>query len=111
MFNKRGQGLSTNAIILIVLGVIVLVVLMLGFTVGWSKFAPWIVSDNVGSIVQQCDVACGSSNVYDFCSRGRELKADDLPGGVKEVSGNCTYFATDAGLEKYGVPDCPGLCD
>ena len=40
--NKRGQGLSTNAIILIVLGVVVLVVLIGGFTIGWGQMAPWI---------------------------------------------------------------------
>ena len=37
--NKKAQGLSTNAIILIVLGVIVLAVLVIGFTMGWDFIA------------------------------------------------------------------------
>ena len=66
MQNKRGQGLSTQAIILIVLGVAVLVIMIIGFTVGWDKIAPWLSRDNVDSIVTQCEVACSTQSVYDF---------------------------------------------
>jgi hypothetical protein len=110
MQNKRGQGLSTNAIILIVLGVIVLAVLVIGFIVGWEKIAPWMSKDNVGTIVTSCDVACSTNSVYDYCSKSRELKADDLPGNVKSIEGNCTFFSNTAGYGKYGIIACPGLC-
>lgn len=109
MLDKRGQGLSTNAIILIILGVVILVVLIVGFTVGWGSFAPWLATDNVNSVVQQCGIACNSDNVYDFCSRERVLKADDLPGGVKEVKGNCTFFADEANYDKYGIEECSAV--
>lgn len=108
--DKRGQGLSTNAIILIILGIVVLVVLILGFTIGWGKVIPWISSDNVNAISTQCGVACSTNNVYDFCSKEKTLKADDLPGGVKEVKGNCSFFSTSAAYSAYGIADCPGLC-
>lgn len=113
--NKRGQGLSTNAIILIILGVLVLAVLIVGFTMGWKTIAPWLEKDNVEQIVTSCGVACSTQSVYDYCSRERELKADDLPDtpeGVaqKEVTGNCTFFATDEAYVKYGIKKCPGLC-
>jgi hypothetical protein len=110
MLNKRGQGLSTNAIILIVLGVLVLVVLLVGFYSGWSKFAPWIQTDNVGATVTQCGIACNSANQYDFCSRERTLKADDLPTGDSEMAGTCEFFANEADYTKYGVAVCPSLC-
>lgn len=110
MQNKRGQGLSTNAIILIVLGIVVLVVLILGFTIGWKSLLPWISTDNVNNIVTQCGIACTTESVYDFCSKPLTLKAGDLPGGGKEVTGNCTFFATVEGYDKYGVQDCSGLC-
>ena len=107
MQNKRGQGLSTNAIILIVLGIVVLVVLILGFTIGWKSLLPWISTDNVNTIVTQCGIACTTESTYDFCSKPLTLKADDLPGGV---TGNCTFFATAEGYDKYGIQDCSGLC-
>ena len=108
--NKRGQGLSTSAIILIVLGVFILAILIFGFTKGWAQFSVYTKSDNVNTIVQQCQTACTSSNVYDYCSRELNLVASDLPNGNKEVLGNCTYFATTSGYEKYGVVSCGAIC-
>ncbi len=107
--DKRGQGLSTNAIILIVLGIIVLVVLILGFTVGWKSMLPWIPTDNVDSVVTQCSIACSGEKVYEFCSKERVLKAADLPGSASEMAGNCTFFATTAEYGKYGIEECPAL--
>jgi hypothetical protein len=112
--SKRGQGLSTNAIILIILGIVVLAVLILGFTLGWQRIAPWISSSNVDSIVTQCEAACSLRSVYDFCSRERELKDSSLPD--RKVEGSCHFFATKQDEEgnfiyaDYGINDCPGLC-
>lgn len=116
MQNKRGQGLSTNAIILIILGVIVLVVLILGFTMGWDTIAPWIKKgNNVDGISRQCSVACTTQNSYDFCSKERTLKAPDLPEEngeeIKEKKGTCSFFATEDDYSPYGIEDCSGLCD
>jgi len=106
--NKRGQGLSTNAIILIILGVLVLIVLIVGFSAGWEKIAPWISKgDNVQTVVTACDVACSTSAVYDYCSKTRDLK----PEGVDVIKGNCSYFSTEAELSQYKISPCPGLCD
>lgn len=107
---KRGQGLSTNAIILIVLGVIVLVILILGFTIGWEKISPFISRDNVDTIATQCSLACSTESVYDFCTKERTLKAEGLPNNVNEVSNTCEFFATDSEYQKYGIEECPGLC-
>ena len=112
--NQRGQGLSTNAIILIVLGVVILVILIAGFTIGWGKIAPWLSSDNVDTIANQCQASCSTRSVYDFCTKTRELKASDLPGEVKSKTETCYFFAnektTNANYTKYGIQDCPGLC-
>ena len=107
--NKRGQELSTNAIIMIVIGIIVLVVLVLGFTIGWGKLFPFISSNNVENIKTTCNTACATNNVYDYCSLVRTLKADDLPDG--KATGNCTWFATNTAYAPYGIEECPGLCD
>jgi len=112
--DKRGQELSTNAIIMIVLGVIVLVVLILGFTLGWGKIFPFISSNNVDNIKTACNAACATDNMYDFCTLPRILKASDLPlvagKRPKQIEQDCQFFATTSAYLKYGIADCPGLC-
>ena len=107
MHNKRGQGLSVNAIILIVLGIVVLAVLVIGFTVGWEKMAPWISGDNVDNIVTSCEVACSTNSVYGYCSVKRELKAEDET--LKDVT--CYYL--NKKQSKYGIKSCSSIttCD
>lgn len=106
---KRGQGLSVNAIILIVLGVVVLVVLILGFTMGWNRIAPWLSTNNVDTIVQQCSVACSTGSVYDYCSVERELKVNtkigDLESGKKYT---CDKLSEDS-YSNLGVSKCSAL--
>jgi len=101
--NQKGQGLSTNAIILIVLGVIVLAVLVIGFTMGWARLAPWLNTNNVDIIVNQCGVACSTNALYSYCSQGRDLKADD--GTLKAVS---CYYLSEKKLQ-YGIEKCPSI--
>lgn len=110
--NKRGQGLSTNAIILIILGVFVLAILILGFTLGWSKLAPWISTNNVGTIVTSCKVACDTRSQYDFCGMERELKAGDFKDNKKIATGTCNAFSDDSNkddFQKYGIEKCPSI--
>lgn len=110
MQNKRGQELSTNAIIMIIIGIIVLVVLVLGFTIGWNKLLPFVFSsNNVENIKTACSLACSTVNTYDFCSAPRTLKAEDLPGGIKEKEGNCNFFSSDRDYLKYGIEPCSGV--
>jgi hypothetical protein len=104
--NKRGQGLSTNAIILIILGVFVLAILILGFTLGWSKIAPWISTTNVDDIVTSCSVACSTNSQFGFCSSKQNLRAD----GVKLEDVTCNYLAKNQ--TQYGIETCPQItCD
>ena len=112
MNNKRGQGLSTNAIILIVLGVVVLAVMVIGFTIGWDKIAPWLSTNNVDTIVTQCSVACSTGSAYDYCTIQRTLKADDLKEGEvakKSVTGSCYAFSQESTLIKYGIAACSSI--
>lgn len=105
MNNKRGQGLSTNTIILLVLGIAILVVLILGFTMGWSRIAPWLSTDNVDTIVKQCQSACSSVDDYSYCTKTRTLKADDAE--LPDVT--CDDLAETDEYKKYGIKACPGL--
>ena len=107
MQNKRGQGLSTTAIVLIVLGVVLLVVLIIGFAMGWENIAPWLSGDNVDTIVNQCGAACSTNSMYDYCSKMRKLKAEKI-----EIETNCATFSVISEYDKYGIEECSALsCD
>jgi hypothetical protein len=99
--NKKGQGLSTNAIILIVLGVVVLVALIAGFVLGWQNFAPFLQTNNVNTIVKSCATACSSDSKYDFCTLERELK----DGEGKKFTETCNVFSKSP-YTQYGVGEC-----
>lgn len=104
--NKRGQGLSTNAIVLIVLAVVVLAVLILGFTLGWGSIAPWLSSNNVDDIATQCSVACDTTSEYSFCSQPRNLVAHDVE--LEDVT--CDYLSKYQ--KTYGIDECSTIsCD
>lgn len=110
---KRGQELSTSTIILLILGVVILVVLVLGFTIGWNKVLPFISTNNVQNIQTACTTACSTNNQYDYCTFPRTLKASDLPQengqAIKQKDGTCQFFSTAAGYEKYAIAACPGI--
>jgi len=99
--DKKAQGLSTNAIILIILGVIVLAVLAIGFTFGWSmlkdKISP---SNNVQTIADACSSACITNSQYDFCTATRDLKTEDT-----EIKGGTCYYLAEK-QAKYGISKC-----
>ena len=101
--NKRGQGLSVNAIILIILGVVILVVLIAGFAFGWSAFAPWMSKENVRETVSSCKMACDMNEVYGFCSRPTEL-IDDQGNTYRDIS--CHALSIISETEKYAIETC-----
>jgi hypothetical protein len=107
---KRGQGLSTNAMVLIILAVVILVILILGFSLGWEKLNPFIGGNNVDTVVNNCLIACTQGSSYGFCVENQILKAEGLPGGVKSVEKTCNELSTGAEYQSYGIAECPNLC-
>ena len=119
--DKRGQGLSVNAIILIILGLVVLAALIIGFTFGFQGLKDrFSTSNNVGTIVSACQTACATNDAFSYCTTKREIKmnAEDL------TSVNSAKKNETADLElatKYScnellnytnlkVQDCSNLC-
>jgi len=107
IINKRAQGLPINAVIIIVLVILVAVFLIFGFTVGWKNILPWIKTDNVATIANQCQTACAMQAQYDFCAKPREVIID----GATVATDNCKALATESQYSDYGIDDCPGLCE
>jgi len=105
MMNKKGQEMSVTAIILIILGLIVLVVLILGFTVGWSQIKEWIIpGNNVKSITDSCKIACGTDQKYAYCFEKKELKSKEET--LKDVT--CYSLAKKKPI--YGIETCSIDC-
>lgn len=90
---KKAQGLSRNAIILMVIGIIVLVVLVIGFQQGFGNLAPFLSSNNVDDIQTGCSAACSKEEVQSYCLQAREVNTDNetLKGAT------CNY------LDKKGI--------
>lgn len=108
MENKKGQGMSTSTIILLILGLVILVVLVLGFSLGWNKITPWINTNNVDTIKTACGAACSTNNQYDFCTVQREVKDginDKFKVSCNELATNQTFISRG-----YGIEQCPELC-
>jgi hypothetical protein len=105
MNSKRGQGLSTNAIILIILGVIILVILILGFTVGWNQILPFLQENNVQTIVNACNLECSQGNQYNFCTYPRTLN----DGTDKFPNVSCYDLANEEIYSIYGIDKCPAI--
>lgn len=104
--DKRGQGLSVNAIILIVLGIFVLAILVVGFTIGWNKVLPFLSSENVDRVVNSCETACTTQSVFGYCS-----KLQQLSDGENEYEDTCQNYSKKVDMYGiYGVKSCDGLC-
>ena len=101
--NKKAQGLSITTLILIIIGVVILVVLIFGFTAGWGNIKGWLApSSNVDQIVSQCSVACASEMKYDWCTKQLTVKRKD----VVDVTDTCDNLGND---EDLGIADCPAI--
>ncbi len=99
--NKKAQELSVTTIILIVLGLVILVILILGFTAGWNNIKEWISPlNNVGTLVNQCKIACSTDQQYDYCYLKRELKSKE------EKSKDVTCYSLNKKRPQYGIPSC-----
>jgi len=109
--NKKGQELSTNTIIMVVLGIIVLVILVLGFTIGWDRFLPFIRSNNVDQIKSACAFACSSDNTYDYCSLPRDVNDgvnDKFTESCYNLTSKTEYATRNYGIEACSTVDCNG---
>ena len=99
--NKKGQELSIGTLVLIVIGVIVLVLLVLGFSMGWSnlfsKIGIYQGSDET-SAVTACRSYIGSNSLAGYCEfKDVKVTLDTTrwgaeKGKIKKLSINCEYF-------------------
>ncbi len=109
MKSTKGQGMSTNTIILLILGLIVLVALIWGFSSSWQSFKKITNPTNVDSVVEECQTVCGLNNKFSYCSAERILNVNEEDLKVKT---SCAVLATLPAFEKYGIEECLSIdCD
>ena len=109
MLNKKAQGMSTNTIILLILGMAVLVVLIIGFSSGWSAFKNIAQPTNVDKIRDECNSACSLGQTYSFCSADRTLRVNEENLKIKT---SCAVLAAVEEFRKYKFEECPSVtCD
>ena len=103
--NKKGQEMSVSTIVLIVIGIIVLVMLILGFSMGWQnlwgKINIFGGGSNLDTIINSCNIAATSDSTASYCNDFKMLS--------KGVYVNCDYADVKAGVTKplscTGEPD------
>lgn len=109
MVNKRGQGLSINAIVLIVLAVIVLVLLIIGFTFGWDSLSQYFKKNNVDTLKKSCELACSTENAYDFCIVERELRIEK-DNEILKYKDKGKYTCENLSSFGLGISACGTIC-
>ena len=108
---KRGQELSVGTLIIIVIGVIVLVLLVLGFSIGWEDLFAKIgiaQGSDLSAMVAACKVAAASSSKASFC----ECKNVRINGKAQKLNcGNPMVIKDDTTLsEAQRTFSCPATC-
>src|SRR3989344_6082380 len=104
--NKKAQDLSIGTLILIVLGIIVLVLLILGFSYGWSSLWEKINifgggGSSIADVVINCNLAVTSNAVYTYCNDFKKVKVNNE---VEYV--NCEDDRVASGLTTKLQGDC-----
>lgn len=82
---KKAAEMTIGTIIIIILALVVLAVIIYGFTTGWNNLWENIKNFgggkiNVASVVNACQVACVSSSQYDYCTLTRKVTFNDKGG-------------------------------
>ena len=107
--NKRGQGMSTSTIILLILGLAVLVVLILGFTSGWSAFSRIANPTNVDTVQSNCASYCQLQQKFSYCNDAQPLRDNNKK---LQVSTSCEVLSKVSNFSEYGIAPCPQInCD
>ena len=78
--NKKAQDLSIGTLILIVLGIVVLVLLILGFSYGWSslweKINIFQGGNSLNEMAVACNTAVASNAKITYCDDFKKIKID-----------------------------------
>ncbi len=106
MINKKGQGMSINTVILLVLGLILLGVLIFGFVTGWESFQKQIGKTNVDKIVEECSTSCSINQEFSFCNNDVDIRFQEQE---LEYRTSCGVLSKVPEFELFNVAECPRI--
>ncbi len=101
--NKKGADIAIGTIVVIILALVVLVVVIYGFTVGWGNLFQNIVGFGGGEVnvqthVRSCQVSCSTQSTFEYCSKKRSIVFDKGQKAIPDVT--CENLALrNVGLE------------
>ena len=105
---KRGQGLPITTLILIIIGIVVAVVIIIGFTVGWDAIfgkVPIVTPSTLEAKVKACEIAAENELKIDYCT-----KFDQVEISGKKQAVNCAYLKSNNLLSaSSSAVDCGSL--
>lgn len=91
--NKKAQGMSINTVVLLILAVIVLVVIIAGFTMGWGgmweRVQGFFSKSNVDTVVSTCNIQCTTQQKQEFCCTPKTLRELDSNQKISERQIKC----------------------
>ena len=79
--DKKAQNMTLSTIIIIILGIVVLVFLIFGFSTGWGNFWDRIIGiggrSNLDNVAQDCQLICASQSTNRWCAEYQTIKYGD----------------------------------
>ncbi|MFA7708312.1 MAG: hypothetical protein WCX73_05165 [Candidatus Pacearchaeota archaeon] len=110
MKNKKGAEMTIGTIIVIILALVVLVILVYGFSTGWTNLWDKVTNfgggkANVQTIVQSCQLACTTLSEYDYCKTRSMIEVDSA--GKIQPAREITCKVLEYG--NYGLEPCDSI--
>lgn len=104
--NKKGAEMTVGTLIIIILAIVVLIVLVFGFTQGWGNLWAKISNffgggSNVQTIIQACQIACSTNQKYDYCELERKVNF-----GPEDPRNEQPWTCDDLQSEVEGLDEC-----
>ncbi len=111
---KKAQSLSINTIILLILGVLILVIIIAGVSIGWKEMWERIggsqtAKSTIDAVIQSCSLQCSSQQVNEFCRTKKNVKgAEDI--GIPSAQYTCDILRNILKGRSPNLDDCSLEC-
>jgi hypothetical protein len=113
--NKKAQGLSLNTIVLLILAVLVLVLIVAGFAMGWGnmwqRVEGFFSKGNLDATIATCNIQCTTNQVNEFCNVPRSVKgANSEPINLANGDYTCNALRSSLAGKNVNLDDCKLSC-
>jgi hypothetical protein len=101
--------MTVGTLVIIVMALILLVILVLGFTTGWKNLWDRITTfgggeNDIQTAIEACQISCAKQSEYEFCNRNLKVIDEDDADGDGSVKDTISVKCPD--LYAKGLPQC-----